>query len=64
MKSKEQKRKEALERQSLVKTPEQQLAKLDTMFGKNKGAIKERVKLLGKIGLAKLAKMEKGVQNA
>lgn len=48
---KAQRRKEAKERQEERNklTPEQQLAKLDDMFGKDQGAKKERTKLLNKI---------------
>lgn len=48
---KNQRRIEAEQRQASRNTitDKQQLQKLDRMFGKNKGAIKERVKLLQKI---------------
>jgi hypothetical protein len=45
----EQKKKEAEERQQAraARTPEQQIARLDKMFGKGKGAERERARLLG-----------------
>lgn len=47
MKTKELKKQEAIDRQELRNklTPIQQLEKLDKMFGKGKGAKKERIKL-------------------
>jgi hypothetical protein len=46
MQSKEQKRREALERQALIRTPEEQLARLDKM---KMVAVKERAKLAKRI---------------
>jgi hypothetical protein len=44
------KRAEALAEERAKRSPEQQLARLDTMFGKGKGATKERAKLAKLVG--------------
>jgi len=43
-------RAEALAEERAKRTPQQQLARLDEMFGKGKGATKERAKLAKLIG--------------
>ena len=50
--SKQQKREDAqkLLKERAKRTDQQQLARLDTMFGEGKGAQKERARLLKKIG--------------
>ena len=50
--SKQQKREDAekLKKERAKRTDEQQLAKLDEMFGPGKGAKKERARLLKKLG--------------
>lgn len=47
----EQKRKEAEQRfnSRAMRTPKMQLDRLDTAFGKNQGAVKERIKLHNQI---------------
>lgn len=56
----EQRRKTAAERQAAadLRTPQQQLARLDHMYGKGQGAAKERAKLAEKIAKAKTKPVE------
>lgn len=56
----EQRRSSAAERQAAadLRTPQQQLARLDHMYGKGQGAAKERAKLAEKIAKAKAKPVE------
>ena len=59
------KRAEALAEERAKRTPEQQIARLDQMFGEGKGAVKERAKLAKRIADAKpKAKAEKPEKKA
>ena len=48
----------ALERQASVKTPQQQLEKLDMLFGVGLGAVKERAKLAKRMSKMEDTKVE------
>jgi len=62
MKSREQKNKEAIERNSKWEALsfEQQLQSLDQTFGKDQGAVKQREKIMKKIQVRDSASKKKG----